>query len=205
MGDGRVRRTVALTLRFRARGGAAPAPLGWLSRRRGICRQLHAATAEITGALSMHDLLAGAPPAVWRAWTTAAGRALARWHQAGLLHPDLNLGNILARQPAGTPPVPEDLVVIDLDGARLRQRVGRAGRARALARLERSARKLFGPQALPRRRRLRLLAAYGRQWAELECRPPQAGDPLLRRLLPALRWRRWLFVLHRRGTGRQQA
>ncbi len=196
LGDGRLRRTRAVTARFRARGGAAPEALAWLSRRRGLLRQLYSASAEWRGGLTADQILDRSRKPGREAWLAAAGRALARWHQAGLVHPDLNLGNILARQPAGRRPGPGDLVVIDLDGAALAQRPGTAVRARALARLERSALKVLGREAPGPRQRLRLLAAYGREWAEHEGKPPQEGDRLVRRLLPALRRRRRLFPLH---------
>jgi 3-deoxy-D-manno-octulosonic acid kinase len=65
----------------------------------------------------------------------AAGRAVARLHAAGVIHPDLNLGNILVGD--------GDASIVDLD----RARIGRGPlvawrRSRSLRRLERSARKL---------------------------------------------------------------
>jgi 3-deoxy-D-manno-octulosonic acid kinase len=71
----------------------------------------------------------------------AALAAVRAMHDAGVEHPDLNLGNLLVRQ---TDTVPRAFVV-DLDRARLRRR-GLSARLRqtALRRLERSHAKLFG-------------------------------------------------------------
>jgi hypothetical protein len=126
----------------------------------------------------------------------AAGQALAHWHHAGLVHPDLNLGNVLIHIPAGGLPVAGDLAVIDLEGARLVRLPRRGSRAAALARLERSALKELGSGLVSQTDRWRFLVAYSRERARLEGRPPAAARRLLRQLLPALRWRRRLFVLH---------
>jgi 3-deoxy-D-manno-octulosonic acid kinase len=65
----------------------------------------------------------------------AAGAQIARLHAAGIVHPDLNLRNILV---AGA-----EVYLIDFDRARVLARpVSRGARARGLLRLARSARKL---------------------------------------------------------------
>lgn len=67
----------------------------------------------------------------------AAGRLVRRLHDAGVVHPDLNLKNVLIRG-AG-----EDVeaLALDLDGARLVRRVGGRARRRMVKRFWRSARK----------------------------------------------------------------
>jgi hypothetical protein len=88
--------------------------------------------------------------------TPLARRAIVlvrRMHDAGILHRDLNLGNLLA---AG-----DDLYVIDLDGASLHEGLTEAQRFGNLSRLDRSYVKLFrerGP--LSHEDRLGLLAVY---------------------------------------------
>lgn len=67
----------------------------------------------------------------------ATGVLFRQLHGAGVIHPDLNLKNILIR---GTGEEVEALV-LDLDGARLRDAVSRAARTRMVARFWRSARK----------------------------------------------------------------
>lgn len=67
----------------------------------------------------------------------AAGSLLRRLHEAGLWHPDLNLKNILIRPDAGA----DGALVLDLDRARLRPRIGGRARRRMVDRFWRSARK----------------------------------------------------------------
>lgn len=111
-------------------------------------------------------LLAAGPPGLWRGWLavdaldgedllarlrrepeTAADdarralRAVYRGHEAGLEHPDLNLGNLFLDRDGGAH-------VIDLDGARLGEgKVGIDRRFRELLRLERSWLRNLGPRA----------------------------------------------------------
>ena len=67
---------------------------------RGPWRRLVLATEEMVGTVTLDRPLAAERGGGRTALLTAAGRALARWHHAGLVHPDLNLGNILIRLPA---------------------------------------------------------------------------------------------------------
>lgn len=76
----------------------------------------------------------------------AAGEAVRRMHVAGIDHPDLNLGNILARPGPGTPPDPSgapiaSAYIVDWDRARLRP-AGSWNPHRNLLRLWRSVLKL---------------------------------------------------------------
>jgi hypothetical protein len=195
-GEGRVRRATRVATDFRARGGAAPRPLGWLSMSAGPLRRLVLVTEELAGTVTLDRPLAAERGRQRAALLAAAGQAVARWHHAGLVHPDLHLGNVLVRIPAGGSPAAGDFTVIDLEGARLVRRPGPGPRAAALARMERSALKLLGGGLVSERDRWRFLAAYSRERALLESRPPADARRLLRQLLPALRWRRRLFVLH---------
>ncbi len=79
------------------------------------------------------SVAAEAPEAAMR----AAGRLFRRLHEGGVVHPDLNLKNILLAGPAGDP----DALVLDLDGASITSRVSDAARLRMVARFWRSARK----------------------------------------------------------------
>ncbi len=67
----------------------------------------------------------------------AAGRLFRRLHEGGVVHPDLNLKNILLAGGADDPAA----LVLDLDGATITSRVGDAARMRMVARFWRSARK----------------------------------------------------------------
>ncbi|RMG44961.1 MAG: hypothetical protein D6718_08795 [Acidobacteria bacterium] len=84
--------------------------------------------------------------AIWRAALDAVGAM----HRGGMYHRDLNLGNLVARRSASG----WEVVVVDLDRPRLYAGpVPRRRRRRALARLARSWRRLFGdvppPGGLP--------------------------------------------------------
>ena len=68
----------------------------------------------------------------------AAGALVRRVHDAGLLHPDLNLRNILIDWRQGTP----EAMILDLEKCRLQPKLRKAQRQAMLARLERSLRKL---------------------------------------------------------------
>lgn len=196
-GTARGSRGTTVAQHFRARGGEAPAPLGWLAVRHGLLYALYAAAEEIAGAMTVDQALERVGKSGRRALLTALGQALCRWHHAGLAHGDLNAGNILLPEAAGEQEALADrLVVIDLDSARMRRQLSIAHRAGALSRLERSLLKLHGPQALNRQERLRVLAAYGQEWALLEKRPPAEAAQLARRLLPALIRRRRLYRCH---------
>jgi tRNA A-37 threonylcarbamoyl transferase component Bud32 len=72
-----------------------------------------------------------------RAVARSVGRAVARMHEAGIEHADLNLRNILVRRPFDEPAAH----VIDFDCARVRGRLSTAQRAANLKRLDRSVRK----------------------------------------------------------------
>ena len=79
---------------------------------------------------------AGGGPAA-EAAMRATGRLFRRLHEGGVEHPDLNLKNVLITG-AG---VEVDALVLDLDGARVREPVGERRRRRMIERFWRSARK----------------------------------------------------------------
>lgn len=130
---------------------------------------------EIPGAKDLGDLLRH-PPATARERNRAiraAAQAVRKAHDAGLLHADLNLKNILVRGDEGW--------VIDLDKSRLKEGpLGAGERAANLLRLYRSFLKKGGRGSAPRR----FLAAYGDRGALrfLKSDPPSF-------LLHRLAWR----------------
>jgi Ser/Thr protein kinase RdoA (MazF antagonist) len=75
----------------------------------------------------------------------AAGRLLASTRRAGLIHPDLNLRNILVRLGEAAPVA----FIIDLEKCRLVDGVSRHRSARMIARLERSARRFEAQTSQP--------------------------------------------------------
>ncbi len=80
------------------------------------------------------------PPVDRAAAMEAAGRLLRTLHEHGVSHPDLNLKNVLITEPARPGGMPRALV-LDLDRARIRRRLGERARRRMIERFWRSARK----------------------------------------------------------------
>lgn len=127
----------AVLVRARRRGLPVPEPLAALVERRfGIAYRGALAMREIDGAMTLLEHLAAHPEDDLVALLAAELRGL---HEAGLRHPDLNLGNVLVvSRPYGP-----RLVFVDLDRARLEAGpLALAARRRSLARLRRSAAKM---------------------------------------------------------------
>ena len=134
------------------RGLPVPAPVAASYRRRGLLYRCDLITQRIMDSAPLSELLAqrALPETAWR----AVGAALARLHEAGVDHADLNAHNILLD-------VRSTVSVIDFDRGRLRSPGGWS--ARNLERLERSLKKIS--QGLPSDRFSetawsRLLAGY---------------------------------------------
>lgn len=126
-----------LLLRARRRGLPVPEPIAAVvERRRGIAYRGHLLTGEVVGGRPLLEALRGAPREDLIPRLALAVRSL---HDAGLDHPDLNVGNVLA-----VPGLEGSRVVfVDLDRARLGGKpLGAARRRRGLARLRRSAAKV---------------------------------------------------------------
>jgi len=166
---------------------AAPAGDGRLaSWWRGYC-----ATIKVEGARSLMELLSEAmPPAKRRLVLNAAGEAVAKAHNRGFFHGDLNLGNILiVRTDQGD----YGGWLIDLGHSTIGGTLRMRPRLRNLMRLYRSAEKWLpaGDAAGQRARRrdvVRFLRAYtGRRRGEV------------RRYLEGLSRRRASLLLHRLG------
>jgi len=128
-------RELRVSLAARARGAPIPEVLavgvhGWVLYRSAVV------TLEVPGAAPALAALGRATNGAERqAVGRVAGTAVARLHAAGVMHPDLNLSNILVDAGGAT--------IVDLDRARLVQPAGgRLRRRWALRRLCRSARKL---------------------------------------------------------------
>jgi len=121
-----------------------------------------------------------AAPRARRERAAALGRLLARAHAAGLDQDDPAPNNVLVREPD-----PDALWLVDFERARLRRRVGRRARARALAKLDR-----WAAGAVPATQRLRFLRAYAggeaaaarRGWRAVAAAAPRLARRDLRRL-----------------------
>lgn len=129
----------------------APAPLAALCDRHGLFYRGWLLMERILHATPLADLLGGQvdDAGLWR----RCGETIRRFHEAGVVHADLNARNIL---------VGSDIHLVDFDRARIRPGDRAAFRGN-LARLKRSVEKLWPPAA---RGRLAecwsgLLAGYG--------------------------------------------
>jgi hypothetical protein len=121
--------------RLRTAGAPVPAPVLVAARR--MCGFYRAAVATIheEDALDGIALLAsGASGAIRRQAASAAGCAVRALHDAGGRHPDLHLGNLLFRVRDAR----VEVLVVDLDRARVAAPLGPAGRMAELMRLHRS-------------------------------------------------------------------
>lgn len=128
-------RELALSLVARDHGAPVPEVIaaavhGWGAYRSAVV------TGELTGVRPVLAALRAAEPGEARAAVArAAADAVARLHRAGVVHPDLNLGNIVVDATRGA--------IVDLDRARLVPGgLSARLRERGLRRLDRSARKL---------------------------------------------------------------
>jgi len=126
-----------LLLRARRRGLPVPEPIAAVVERRfAIAHRGLLVTAEVAGGRPLLDVLRESPSTDL---IEPMAHGLRLLHDAGLCHPDLNLGNLLVVSGSEGFRV----VVVDLDRARLqRKALSKAARRRGLRRLRRSAAKL---------------------------------------------------------------
>ncbi|MBW2059099.1 MAG: phosphotransferase [Deltaproteobacteria bacterium] len=102
-------------------------------------------TEEIPGALDLVSLLSNMRRApfqkragLWREAVKRAGRAVRLMHDRGVYHGDLNLKNILVRNPYGSCP---EIYIIDFDRSKIQDSLSTEERMKNLLRLDRSAEK----------------------------------------------------------------
>ena len=163
--DHRARRVIEAAERLRAAGVPTPGVLaaGW----RTIAGPISAyvlVTEAVPGGTSLQAFLGGQPLARRRRrLARAAGRTVRALHDAGFVHADLNLANLVAAR-GGEPDGPggeSQVFVIDLDGGVFRRQVGLGPRRRNLVRLLRSHEKWIAPSSpLDRRDALAFLHGY---------------------------------------------
>ncbi|MDD9828037.1 MAG: LptF/LptG family permease [Deltaproteobacteria bacterium] len=129
-------RELAVTAALRARGAPVPRPALVAGRRRGLCWSLAIATFYEEGTRDLLRVLRGPGPgpAQMLHCAAAAGRAVRRFHDLGGRHADLQAANLLLREtPAGA-----EVLLIDLDRARLGPPPAPAARMAEIMRLYRS-------------------------------------------------------------------
>jgi len=142
-----------------AAGVRVPTVLAAVERRAGAGYRAALATREIAGAEELPRWLEGRDRESARRALAEAGRQIAGMHAAGIVHPDLNLRNLLV---VGAPAGPQ-VYLLDFDRARLLSgAVSARLRARGLLRLARSTRKLRAPIDEDGWEALR--AGYGAAW-----------------------------------------
>jgi 3-deoxy-D-manno-octulosonic acid kinase len=159
-GAGRFLRELRVAAELSRAGAPVPEPLGLVVVEAG------AGTAkgwflsrEIEGAEDLRSVLLRLLPGdpARRAALEAAGRAVRRLHDAGALHADLHVKNVLLPKEGG------EAVIVDLDGARLLEKgLTRDQRAAQIQRLDRSLVKLDvkAGVSVSRVDRRRLVLAY---------------------------------------------
>jgi len=163
--DRRVLRALEAAGRLRAAGVATPDVLA------AGCRMVFGSlwayvlvTEAIPGGASLQTLLAGQPlPRRRRRLARGAGRSVRALHDAGFVHADLNLANLVAADAGERMSAADasEVHVIDLDGGRFSGEVGLGARRRNLLRLLRSYEKWIAPDSpLDRRDAFAFLRAY---------------------------------------------
>jgi len=157
--------------RLLAAGAPVPRPLLVAARRaRGPLWSAVVGTLHVEGARDGVAWLAAQPSrAALVCGARAAGAAIRRCHDAGGSHADLQIKNLLLREPGGAP----EVIVIDLDGARADAPPDPARRMRELMRLVRALHKRGLAEQVGARGCAAAFSAY--------C----AGDRALRRALLA--------------------
>lgn len=183
----RVERELALWLELASRGAPLPAAVGAFSRRRGLLWECHLGTLDRSTSRDGLAWLASSPDRALRERVAAAlGDALRRFHDAGGLHGDLNLRNVLIEQGETGP----HCLLVDLASAREIRGAAPRERVRDVLRLERSLAKHGASDLLDPRVRARFLAAYCRGDRRLRAALRAAARPGERRFLRhRLAWR----------------
>ena len=183
LGPRRLLRQLRLVHKARERGVPTP-DIGYMAWSHGRPCRLYLATERVPASRSLEELLQDEGAGRQRGLAlVAAADAVREMHDAGLVHGDLNLGNLMVAQ---TERAPEGFV-IDLDYSWFPPEITEAHRAANLARLLRSVEK---SGALAHRAALRERLGFLRNY----CR---GMGPLYRRLSRRLRRRVALFRLHR--------
>ena len=197
-GSGRPLRELAVLERARAGGLPVPLVLGVFLRpgRIGTVRA-DLVTEQIPSAQDLLGLLAaegsGSPRADQA--VRSAGRLVARAHEKGLYHADLNLKNIMIRPGDGR----AEAYLLDLDQSFFRPPLSRPEKERNLLRLYRSYLKMAFPKRADPRPALRFLLAYAPR------------DRAFRRSLVLRarggggRWHRWHWRMRERVFGSRYA
>ena len=127
-----------VTARLRERGAPVPDPVLVLGRRVGRFWEAAVGSIHEEDTIDGHTFLLRQPrPDRLRRAARAAGKAVRLLHDAGGLHADLHIKNLLIREDARS----AEVIVVDLDRAEIRDPMPAQRRMRELMRLYRSLRK----------------------------------------------------------------
>jgi 3-deoxy-D-manno-octulosonic acid kinase len=164
LGDGRMLNEFSLSMYARRRGVPTATPVAVrIQKACGPFVRAHYVSERIADTVNLLELLKdagmgdalGAPER--RRLSQAIGAAIAAMHDAGIVHADLNLKNILVRDALGRP----EAFVIDFDKAKLAGHLTLEQRMANLMRLDRSIAKWAAARrAVHSADRLRFLRAY---------------------------------------------
>lgn len=153
----RAPRELGLWLSLRRQGVALPTPVAAIASRRGGLWSCHFAALEREAARDGRAwLVAAPPPPMLRRGALAFARALRRLHDAGVVHGDLNLRNLLIEGEGDA----LACLFVDLDHARVQDVVSPRDRLAELARLARSLEKQGLADRVDARLRARVVVAY---------------------------------------------
>lgn len=127
-----------VTARLRDRGAPVPEPVMVLGRRTDFFWEAAVGSVHEEDSIDGLTFLSGRPGgARLRRGACAAGRAVRQLHDAGGLHADLHIKNLLIRESSNSAQV----IVVDLDRAQIQDDVPAQRRMRELMRLYRSLKK----------------------------------------------------------------
>lgn len=157
LGTRRARHELEVAQRLRQRGAEVSEPVLAATRRRGALFEAIIATVYIENSLDLEGYAREtSSPGQQRQVAATLGRCLRRFHDVGGTHPDLHAGNLMIENSG------EDARawIIDLDRARVRDRVSPRRRMREIMRLHRSLEKRGLKEGLGRDRLAAFWAAY---------------------------------------------
>ena len=165
LGRGRAMHEMAISEAAGQRGVLTPKIVAVVQRRGpGPFVRSHVVSLEIEDAITLGAYLDWFPPAAnrevmreKRQIIDATAKAVRHFHDAGFVHGDLNVSNLMLRR--GSSDV--EVFILDLDSCRRKKRISPARRRGDLVRLHRSAMKMrLDPAPFDDEDRLRFLHAY---------------------------------------------
>jgi tRNA A-37 threonylcarbamoyl transferase component Bud32 len=164
-GEGRAVQEICIHETARAAGIECPEVIGFRSERKGMFVQLDLITKKIQDSLSLEGWLKTASSSGNRRLSAELAALVNRMHEAGLIHADFHVRNILVQTVNGG----ERLIVLDWDRGRQVDAVSPEQASQTLFRLNRSMEKYgVSPRHFSKADRLRFLKEYLLSAGQLE-------------------------------------